>query len=89
MNNKILALDDELKAEINKKNLKENIDDIINNIRNKINDILNIKKFSENICMELVDKVIVYNKKKFDFYLKGYSDPFNLEYKSDILYAQH
>ena len=89
INNKLAEIDKEIMAEEEKKNLKDNIDDIINNIRKKVDDILNTKKFSENICKELVDKVIVYNKKKFDFYLKGFSNPFNLNYKSDILYAQH
>ena len=48
-----------------------------------------IKEFSKNVCRELVDKVVIYSKNKFDFYLKGYTDPFNFNYEGNILYSQH
>ncbi len=89
INERIINLTDRIKEEKDKENIRKNIDDIISNIRKVIDNILNFKEFSKSVCKELVDKVIVYSNNKFDFYLKGYVDPFNCEYKSDILYSQH
>lgn len=89
LNERLSKIDDELKTQQEKRAVKDNIDEVINNVRQVINNILNLKKFSKNICKELVDKVVIYSKKKFDFYLKGFCDPFKINYESDILYSQH
>lgn len=85
---RITKLSNKISEEKDKENIRKNIEEIINSIRKVIDNILNFKDFSKNVCKELVDKVIVYSNNKFDFYLKGYVDPFNYEYKSDILYSQ-
>ena len=54
-----------------------------------IDNILNIKKFSKNVCKEFVDKIVIYNDKKFDFYLKGYDTSFNFNEESNISYLPH
>ena len=58
------------------------------NVRKIVNNILNVKEFSKKVCRELVDKVVIYNKKKFDFYLKGYEFPYTFDCKSNILSLQ-
>ena len=58
------------------------------NVRKIVNNILNVKDFSKKVCRELVDKVVIYNKKKFDFYLKGYEFPYTFDCKSNILSLQ-
>ena len=58
-----------------KKFLKDNIEEVIENVRRTVDKILNIKNFSKCVCREMVDKVIIYNKNKFDFFLKGYNAP--------------
>ena len=87
--NKISKIDKELQAQKNKQMLRDNIEDILCEVRKIIDNILNIKEFSKNVCKELVDKVVIYSKNKFDFYLKGYTDPFNFNYEGNILYSQH
>lgn len=87
--NKISKIDKELQAQKNKQMLRDNIEDILCEVRKIIDNILNIKEFSKNVCKELVDKVVICNKNKFDFYLKGYTDPFNFNYEGNILYSQH
>lgn len=72
-----------------KRKVRDNIDDILENVRKIIDSILDLKVFSKNICKDLLDKVVVYSNKKFDFYLKGYNDPFKINYKSNILHSQH
>lgn len=89
LNERLNKIENELMIQQEKRVVKDNIDEIINNIRQVINNILNLKKFSKNICKELVDKVVIHSKKKFDFYLKGFCDPFKINYESDILYSQH
>ena len=89
LNEKISKYDVEIREQEEKRKIRENIDEIIDNVRKIIDNILNLKEFSKNICKELLDRVVVHNNKKFDFYLKGYEDPFNFDYKGNILYAQH
>ena len=89
IDNKIDSIEKEISKQEDKKLLKDNIEDIIENVRKSVDKILNIKEFSKNVCRELVDKVIIYNSKKFDFFLKGYKTPFNFSEKSNILCLQH
>lgn len=88
IDNKINSIEKEISKQEDKKLLKDNIEDIIENVRKSVDKILNIKEFSKNVCRELVDKVIIYNSKKFDFFLKGYKTPFNFSEKSNILCLQ-
>lgn len=89
LNEKIGEYDEQIKEQEEKKKVRENIDEILENVRNIVDKILSLKKFSKNICKDLLDKVVVYNNSKFDFYLKGYEDPFIFNNKGNILYAQH
>lgn len=88
LENKIKKINKEISEQEDKKQIRDNIDEIIANVRKVVYNILNIKKFSKSVCRELVDKVVIYNARKFDFYLKGYTDPYIFENKSNILYLQ-
>lgn len=59
------------------------------NVRKAVDNILNLKKFSKNLCRELVNKVVIHNDRKFDFYLNGYVDSYIFEGKGNILSLQH
>lgn len=87
---KVIRLDEEISKQESKIKLRENIEEILEDVNKAVDKILNLKKFSKNVCRELVDKVVIYNNTKFDFYLKGYTEPyiFNFE-KSNISYLQH
>ena len=89
LENKIENIEEEIKKNNKRMALKENTEEIINHIKKAIDKILNMKEFSKNICRELVDKVIIYNDKKFDFYLKGSTNPFMLNEENNILLPQH
>lgn len=89
LENKIKKINKEISEKEDKRQIRDNIDEIIANVRRVVYNILNIKKFSKSVCRELVDKVVIYNARKFDFYLKGYTDPYIFENKSNILYLQH
>lgn len=87
--NKMIKLEKELKAQEQKIKIRDNIEEILSSVRKTVDNILNLKKFSKNICKELVDKVVIYNDTKFDFYLKGYENPYIFDEKSNILSLQH
>jgi len=87
--NKLIKIQQELKCQEEKIKLKDNVEEILNNVRKTVDDILNFKKFSESVCKELVDKIIIYGNNKFDFYLKGYDKPYDFDDKSNILCLQH
>ena len=81
--------DIELDSQKQKVRMKENAEEILEKIQKTIDNILNIKKFSKNVCKEFVDKIVIYNDKKFDFYLKGYDTSFNFNEESNISYLPH
>ena len=81
---KITKIELELNQQEDKKKIRDNIDEIVKNSMNVVNDILNVKEFSKNVCRELVDKIVIYNERKFDFYLKGYKTSYNFDIKSNI-----
>lgn len=85
----IKRVDKEIKQQEDKQMLRDNIEDILDNARKVIDKILDIKEFSKTVCRELVDKIIIYNKKKFDYYIKGYKNPYLFDYEGNILYLQH
>lgn len=86
---KLLNVRTQLDKQSQKHKLKENVGVIIENAKKVINNILNLKKFSDNVCKELVDKIIIYNSKKFDVYLRGYETPYIFDEKSNISYLPH
>ena len=88
--NKMIKLEKEIQEQERKVKLKEDIEEVLDNVRKIVDGILNLKKFSKNICKELVDKVVIHSDTKFDFYLKGYEDPYIFgNNESNILYLQH
>lgn len=87
--NKLSNINGQLEQQEQKRKLKENIGEIIENAKKVVNNILTLKKFSDNVCKELVDKIIIYNSKKFDVYLKGYETPYIFDDKSNISYLPH
>ena len=86
---KINKIEIELDSQKQKVRMKENAEEILEKIQKTIDNILNIKKFSKNVCKEFVDKIVIYNDKKFDFYLKGYDTSFNFNEESNISYLPH
>ena len=86
---KINKIEIELDFQKQKVRMKENAEEILEKIQKTIDNILNIKKFSKNVCKEFVDKIVIYNDKKFDFYLKGYDTSFNFNEESNISYLPH
>ena len=86
---KIEKINIEIQEQENRKMMRENIYEILENARKVVDDILEIKKFSKKVCRELVEKVIIYDDNKFDFYIKGYREPYFFDYKSNILYSHH
>lgn len=87
--NKLKNIEKEIDRQKDKITIKENIEEILENVRKAVDKILSVKEFSKNICRELVEKVIIYNNRKFDFFLKGYSNPFIFNQESNILSLQH
>ena len=86
---KINKIEIELDSQKQKVRMKENAEETLEKIQKTIDNILNIKKFSKNVCKEFVDKIVIYNDKKFDFYLKGYDTSFNFNEESNISYLPH
>lgn len=82
--NKIKKINEELEKQTEKQKIREDIEEIIKNVRQVVDNILNTKEYSKNVCRQLVDKVIIYNKKKFDIYLKGNEFPYVFDCKSNI-----
>lgn len=89
LEDEIQEINKEIQGKEEKQMLRDNIEQILSNARKVVDKILNIKEFSKNICKELVEKVIIHSKTKFDFYIKGYKDPYFFGYESNILYLQH
>lgn len=75
----------ELEATINKQQLLQDRETLLKNIKKSMIELLNFETTSEYICKEVLEKVVVKSKNEFDFYIKGYSTPFLLNYKGVIL----
>lgn len=88
LNERINKINKEIKQQQEKEEIRENIEEIINKSRKVIDEILDIKKISKNVCKELVNKVVIHSKRKFDFYIKGCKEPYFFGYESDISYLQ-
>lgn len=75
----------ELETTKSKQQLLQDKEMLMENIKCSMNEILNFETTSENICKEVLEKVVVKSKNEFDFYIKGYSTPFLSSYKGIIL----
>lgn len=75
---RMIKLEKQLKEQEDRIKIRDNTKEILNNASDLVDNILNFKKFSKNVCKELIEKVIIYSDKKFDFYLKGNKTPFFL-----------
>lgn len=75
----------ELETTKSKQQLLQDKEMLLENIRQSMNELLNFETTSEHICKEVLEKVVVKSKNEFDFYIKGFSTPFLLNYKGVIL----
>lgn len=75
----------ELEITKNKQQLLQDREMLLENIKQSMNELLNFETTSEHICKEILEKVVVKSKNEFDFYIKGFSTPFLLNYKGVIL----
>lgn len=75
----------ELEDTKSKQQLLKDKEMLLENIKQSMNELLNFETTSEHICKEVLEKVVVKSKNEFDFYIKGFSTPFLLNYKGVIL----
>ena len=75
----------ELETTKSKQQLLQDKEMLIENIKQSMDEILDFKTTKEHICKEVLEKVVVKSKNEFDFYIKGFSTPFLLNYKGVIL----
>lgn len=67
----------------------ENKSEILARVKKVIHRIIDCKDFSDEVCKELVDKVVVHNKTRFDFYITVQDNNFFSMGNGSILYKQH
>lgn len=82
--NELRLVNKELERTKNKQELLNNTEVLLENIEKSMNDMLDFQNTSDEICKEVLEKVIVKNKNEFDFYIKGYSTPFFKNYDGVI-----
>lgn len=78
----------ELKEQEEEINAFENKKQIIDKAKQTIEDIVETKIISDEVCKSIVDKVIVHSKADFDFYLKGNQGDY-FKRKGVLLYNNH
>lgn len=81
-------IDLELKEQEEEINAFENKKQIIDKAKQTIEDIVETKIISDEVCQSIVDKVIVHSKADFDFYLKGNQGEY-FKRKGVLLYNNH
>lgn len=81
-------IDLKLKEQEEEINAFENKKQIIDKAKQTIEDIVETKIISDEVCKSLVDKVIVHSKADFDFYLKGNQGDY-FKRKGVLLYNNH
>lgn len=81
-------IDLELKEQEEEINAFENKKQIIDKAKQTIEDIVETKIISDEVCKSIVDKVIVHSKADFDFYLKGNQGDY-FKRKGVLLYNNH
>ena len=84
LENELSLVNKELESIQNKQELLNNTETLLENIKKSMNDMLDFQSVSDEICKEVLEKVIVKNKNEFDFYIKGYSTPFFKNYDGVI-----
>lgn len=84
LENELSLVNKELESIQNKQELLNNTETLLENIKNSMNAMLDFQSVSDEICKEVLEKVIVKNKNEFDFYIKGYSTPFFKNYDGVI-----
>lgn len=85
LENELAIINKDLDKIKEKQKLLQNKEELLNTIENTLNEILSFKSTSEELCKQVLEKVIVKSKNEFDFYIKGFSTPFFKNYKSVIL----
>lgn len=68
-----------------KQDLQSNKEELLLSIRKNLNECLTFKTTSDELCKEIIEKIVVKNKNSFDFYIKGYNTPFFKNYNGVIL----
>ncbi|MEE0866061.1 MAG: hypothetical protein U0L98_04625 [Clostridia bacterium] len=81
-------IDLELKEQEEEINAFKNKKQIIDKAKQTIEDIVETKIISDEVCKSIVDKVIVHSKADFDFYLKGNQGDY-FKRKGVLLYNNH
>ena len=92
LENELNFISKELENTKNKQELLQDKEKLIDGIKQAMADMLNFKTTSEQICKEILEKVVVKSKNEFDFYIKGYNTPFFKNYKGvilDTMYQYH
>lgn len=92
LENELNFISKELENTKNKQELLQDKEKLIDGIKQAMADMLNFKTTSEQICKEILEKVVVKSKNEFDFYIKGYNTPFFKNYKGvilDTMFQQH
>ena len=81
-------IDLKLKEQEEEINAFENKKKIIDKAKKTIEDIVETKIISDEVCKSLVDKIIVHGKADFEFYLKGNQGDY-FKRKGVLLYNNH
>lgn len=84
LENELSLVNKKLENIRNKQEFLKNTETLLENIKKSMNDMLDFQSVSDEICKEVLEKVIVKNKNEFDFYIKGYSTPFFKNYDGVI-----
>ena len=84
LENELILVNKELESIQNKQELLNNKETLLQNVEKSMNDILDFQNTSDEICKEVLEKVVVKSKNEFDFYIKGYSTPFFKNYDGVI-----
>ena len=85
----LLHINNELNEQEEENKAIDNKDIIIKKAKDIITDIVKTKQFSEEVCRTLIDKVIVYKKNEFDFYLTSNTGDFFSKKEGVLLYNNH
>ena len=90
INKKIDYINTSIEKYNNKTKIKKSVNTQIDEIKKVVTNVLKFEKFSDKICEKMLDKIIVHNSTKFDFYLKGYNKETDIENaKCVVPSAQH
>ena len=85
LENELTLINKDLDKINEKQILLQNKDQLLDIIEKTLNEILSFETTSDELCKQVLEKVIIKSKNEFDFYIKGYKAPFFKNYKSAIL----